>query len=56
MEQTKNETIKYVLGMLLGLTTLGLGAARLFNSGGGGGGGGGGGSRNAQILNDLEIP
>ena len=29
VEQTKNETIKYCLGMMLAFTTAGLGAARL---------------------------
>ena len=31
VEQTKNETIKYCLGMMFAFTTAGLGAARLFS-------------------------
>jgi hypothetical protein len=29
MEQSKNDTVKYVLGLMLALLTAGLGAARL---------------------------
>lgn len=30
MEQSKNDTVKYVLGLMLALLTAGLGAVRLF--------------------------